>query len=545
MKRFLSILALFFCVSALFATVDAPKFRLTYSVFFPATHVHTKLAQEWAQEIFKRTDGAVKIDVYAGCVLSGANENYECVIKGVSHLGMSCFSYSRGMFPMLEGLDLPLGYRDGKQATRIANAYLRKFQPKELSEVQVMYLHAHGPGVLATTKSVTAASDLKGLSVRGTGISAMIIRAFGGNAIGMGQPDTYEALRKGVVDATLCPIETLKGWRQGEVINSVVRIPSVGYTTGMFVVMNRKIWLSLPLEYRKIITEINEEWIPKHGEKWDEADAAGVEFLNSLNKPITTIAPEENAKIAQSILPVLKNWAQSLEQRGLPGNAALEFLQNSINTTGEIPLPPQELVPESAPKSPSPYHPWILTALLVAVAFAGVITMQGGRLQEKLWGIYRAIVAWLCHCLAMISGLALLAIIILTIADIIGRHMGTPIPGAIDLIQLLACLSTAAAIPYVTAVKGHIAVEFFFQRLTPQRRIFWDTLNRLTIIIFFMYLAIKSFQHGSRLLEKNAVALSLGIPIFWILWVMGVSFCLVILVVIYNLTHPGREMIRP
>ncbi len=34
---------------------------LTYSIFFPATHTHTLLATEWAKEIEKRTNGAVKI----------------------------------------------------------------------------------------------------------------------------------------------------------------------------------------------------------------------------------------------------------------------------------------------------------------------------------------------------------------------------------------------------------------------------------------------------------------------------------------------------
>jgi TRAP-type transport system periplasmic protein len=62
----------------------------------------------------------------------------------------------------------------------------------------------------------------------------------------MPQPDTYEALSRNVVDATLCPIETLKGWKQGEVISSVTDATAVGYTTAMFVVMNKAKWDSLP-----------------------------------------------------------------------------------------------------------------------------------------------------------------------------------------------------------------------------------------------------------------------------------------------------------
>ena len=62
---------------------------------------------------------------------------------------------------------------------------------------------------------------------------------------------------------------------------------------------------------------------------------------------------------------------------------------------------------------------------------------------------------------------------------------------------------------------------------------------------FFLYLAITAFQQGARLLAKHAVGLSIAIPIFWIQWVMAVSFCLTILVVTFNLMHPGKAMIQP
>ena len=532
--------------AASLATIEAePEFRLTYSVFFPATHVHSQLAVEWAEEVFRRTGGRVKVDVYPGCVLSAAGENYECVVKGVTDLGMSCFSYSRGMFPMLEALDLPLGYRDGKQATRIANAYFRKFQPKELADVQVMYIHAHGPGVLAVKGGLEKLAALKGKSIRGTGVSAMVIRALEGNAIGMGQPDTYEALRKGVVEGTLCPIETLKGWRQGEVIDTVVKIPSAGYTTAMFVVMNQETWRKLPADLREIIRQVNEEWIPKHGEAWDQADEDGKEFVLALGKKITTIPEDEDAVARAKIAPVLEEWASAVNARGLPGDDALAFLRNAVASPQMVPLP--ELPPEidGNQAGGNPYHLTTLFTLLAATLLAGLFTLFGGKAQEKFWEFYRKIAAALCSALAAIAGLAMLAFLTLTLADIIGRKLGTPIRGAVDVVQLLACLCASAALPYVTAVKGHIAVEYFFQRFSRPARIFWDTINRLLVITLFMYLSWSCFQHGARLYATHAVGLSLNIPIFWVLHIMGISFCLAILVVIFNLTHPGREMIRP
>ena len=54
---------------------DQPKtIKLTYSIFFPATHQNTVLATEWAKEIEKRTDGRVKITVFAGGTLTPADK---------------------------------------------------------------------------------------------------------------------------------------------------------------------------------------------------------------------------------------------------------------------------------------------------------------------------------------------------------------------------------------------------------------------------------------------------------------------------------------
>lgn len=306
------------------------EYRLTYSVFFPPVHVQTVLAVQWAKEIEKRTNGRVQVDVFPGGVLSGAAENYDCIINGVSDLGMSCLSYSRGLFPLMECLDFPMGYPDGKIATLVANDFLRHFMPKELEETHMLYLHAHGPGILAARKSTKTLDDIKKLSIRGTGITAQVIRQLGGNAVGLPQGETFEALRKGVVDATLCPIETLKGWKQGEVIDEVVSIPSIGYTTAMFVAMNKKTWNKLPDDIRQVILDVNKEWIPKHGQAWDDADQEGRTFVKNLGKHFSAFSVEEDAKAAKELEPLIQRWIAQAEAKGLPGREAIDFIRERI-----------------------------------------------------------------------------------------------------------------------------------------------------------------------------------------------------------------------
>ncbi len=313
----------------------AQNFELSYSIFFPPTHVQCIAATNWAQDIEKRTGGRIKIKVYPAGSLTKADQCFEGVVNGISDIGMSCFAYTPGRFPLLEGLDLPVGYPNGAVATRIANDMVRKYKPQELGGVEVLYVHAHGPGILASKKPVKSLEDLKGLKVRATGLSKSIADKLGATPVAMPQPETYEALSKGVVEATLCPIETLKGWKQGEAIQYVVDSTAIGYTTAMFVVMNKDKWAKLPADLRKIVAEVSQEYVAKHGAAWDEADKAGREFVTQLKREFIALPEAEQQKWKAAVKPVLDAYVKQAKDKNLPGDALLADIQAAIAQAGK------------------------------------------------------------------------------------------------------------------------------------------------------------------------------------------------------------------
>jgi len=321
------------CLTACKPAEPTETIKLSYSVFFPPTHVQCIAATNWAHEIQQRTGGRVQITVYPAGSLTKADQCYEGVIKGISDLGMSCFAYTRGRFPLLEGLDLPLGYPDGATATRLANTIIQKYQPAELNDVKMLYVHAHGPGILASKKPVHSLDELKGMKVGATGLSAKIVEALGATPVAMSQPETYEALAKGVVEATLCPIETLKGWKQGETIEYVVDATAIGYTTAMFVVMNKDKWAALPADVQQVFTEVSQEWIAKHGAAWDEADQAGREFVTDLKRQFIHLPEAEQQRWKAAVKPILDDFAKQAKEKNLPGEAMLADIQAGIQAS--------------------------------------------------------------------------------------------------------------------------------------------------------------------------------------------------------------------
>lgn len=319
-----------FVVLFLPAEVQAKTIKLNYSIFFPQAHGQCKAAISWSEEIERKTDGRVEITIFPGGTLTKANQCYDGVVNGISDIGMSVFAYTRGRFPVMEACDLPLGYPSGKVASRVVNDYYNSVRPDELDDVKVLYFHAHGPGLLHTKKPVRTLDDLARMKIRSTGLSAKVVKALGGVPVAMPQGETYESLQKGIVEGTFGPIEVLKGWRQAEVIKYTTNCYTVGYTTAMFVVMNRKKWESLPVDIQRIMDETSAEWIDVHGRTWDEVDTEGRGYTLSLGNSIIDLSGGESARWRSAVEPVMQEYVETAKKNGFDGKKYVDMLQELI-----------------------------------------------------------------------------------------------------------------------------------------------------------------------------------------------------------------------
>lgn len=298
---------------------------LNYSNFFQAGHKNSIISEQWCREIEKRTNGKVKITYFPGGTLTPAAQTFDSVVTGIADIGFSVLGYSRGTFPMMAMIDLPLGYKSGAIATKLINAYYKKFKPRELDKVHVLYLHAHGPGILHTKKPVYKLEDLRGMKIRAQGSVVPIVQALGGAPVGAPMPETYDALRTGVVDGSMAPIESLEGWKWGEIVKSTTECYGSAYTAGMFVVMNKAKWDSLPPDIQKIFDQVSSEWIEKQGKVWDEIDKSGREYTLKRGNKIIPLSKEENARWAAAVRPLLDKYSKDVTAKGLPGEEALKF----------------------------------------------------------------------------------------------------------------------------------------------------------------------------------------------------------------------------
>lgn len=151
----------------------------------------------------------------------------------------------------------------------------------------------------------------------------------------------------------------------------------------------------------------------------------------------------------------------------------------------------------------------------------------------------------LTHAMAVVGGLAVAGIIVVTVADVVGRQFGHSVKGAYDLVRVLGAIAMGCALPLTKAVKGHIAIEYFFQKLGTPGRAAMDTIMRLVLLALFGLLTWRFVLQGYSFLESGEVTTTLHMPMFWVPWLVALACLATAGVTLWHLLHPGRSMVRP
>lgn len=304
---------------------DVIELRLAH--FFPSTHpAEVELIQPWIKAIEEATDGKVIITSYPNQTLLQADATYDGVVDGIADIGMSCFSYTRGRFPVLEVFELPgITYNSSKAASKTAWEGIQALNPPEIQDTKLMMVLTTGPGDLYTKTPVRNLADLQGISIRATGLSAKTLEALGAVPNGMPQSEAYEALSKGLVNGNLGPVEVLQGWRQAEVTQYLTETPFL-YNTLFFITMNLDKWNSLDSETQQAIEEVNQKYFEEVAiGLWDKQNESALKWaVEDNNMEIINLSKEESDKWIQKIKPIQDEYVSQMNQAGLNGQQILD-----------------------------------------------------------------------------------------------------------------------------------------------------------------------------------------------------------------------------
>jgi len=304
--------------------------ELRLAHFWPATHpVETELVQPWAKAVEEATGGKVKITSYPSQTLVPANATYDGVIDGIADIGISCFAYTRGRFPMLEVFELPgIRYNSSRVASKVAWEGIKELNPKEVQDTKLMMVLATGPGDLFTKVPVRNLNDIKGLEIRATGLSAETLAALGATPVAMPMSEAYEALSKGIVKGNLGPDEILQGWKQAEVTDYLTQTPFL-YNTLFFVTMNLDKWNSLDPDIQEAIEGVNKKYFEEAAASlWDKQNETALKWaVGEQGIELITLPEEEADRWINLVKPIQDDFVAKMDQQGFNGQEILDTVK--------------------------------------------------------------------------------------------------------------------------------------------------------------------------------------------------------------------------
>jgi TRAP-type transport system periplasmic protein len=123
-------------------------------------------------------------------------------------------------------------------------------------------------------------------------------------------------LRRGVIDGTYAPLETLKGFKLGEVEKYVTASWKVGSVFAFYVAMNKSKWNSLPPDVQKVMTEFNKEFIDRWAVEWNNIDIEGADFFKKQGGQILSLSNTEATRWVKASEPVIGDFKKDLISKG-------------------------------------------------------------------------------------------------------------------------------------------------------------------------------------------------------------------------------------
>ncbi len=134
-----------------------------------------------------------------------------------------------------------------------------------------------------------------------------------------------------------------------------------------------------------------------------------------------------------------------------------------------------------------------------------------------------------------LAALSIIAMMLLTCADVLLRFFKHPILGTYELVGLFGALTIAFAIPATTLSKGHVAVEFLVEKLPSSGQKICTIIANLLSLSLFALIAWQSFLYANMLKSTGEVTLSLQMPFYPIIYTIAAASLLVCIVLFLEL----------
>ena len=143
-----------------------------------------------------------------------------------------------------------------------------------------------------------------------------------------------------------------------------------------------------------------------------------------------------------------------------------------------------------------------------------------------------------------VAVIALVFMVLLTCANIIGRLFGNPIPGAFDNTELFAVIVAAFAMAYTQVMKGHVPVEIVTERISERAKAILTTITSPFLVALSVMATWQSMVYASEKWAVGEVSGTVHIPFYPYIYGMAFSFAVLTLVFITDFLSSLNRVIK-
>lgn len=118
------------------------------------------------------------------------------------------------------------------------------------------------------------------------------------------------------------------------------------------------------------------------------------------------------------------------------------------------------------------------------------------------------------RALAGVAGLALVAMMLILVANVVLRIVATPLNGTFDLISLAAAVVFGLSLGEAQSRQAHVSIDVVVRRFRKGARLALGVVVTVASAVLFVQLATSLVVYGLNLRNEGAATDTLGIPIW-------------------------------
>ena len=267
------------------------------------THSWHQAAQGFAAEVAEKTDGRVKVEVFAGGQLGNEKDMIEGLQFGAVQGGVIGGGSFQSIEPKLGIIEMPYAWANREQAFAALDGELGTHLSSLLEPkgIKVLAWWENGyRNVTNSKKPIKTPADLAGLKIRVTPdkVRLATFEALGAQPAPLAFGELYSALQQGVFDAQENPLAIIQSSSFFEVQKYVSMTQHVWGSAAL--VVSSQVWNQISPEDQAVVQAAAIEWGQKQRQMVADSDsemveklkAEGMEF-NEVDRPafVAAVAP--------------------------------------------------------------------------------------------------------------------------------------------------------------------------------------------------------------------------------------------------------------